>query len=219
MRASPPAMVTRCSRASSAIVRPALSSPRSRRRAPGGAASSTASSSSGSSRSSRHRESSGVLSEKYGFSVVAPISVTVPSSTAGSSTSCCAFDHRCTSSTKSTVRKSPPRAPSITLRASATPEFTAESCISSAPTASASRWARVVLPVPAGPHRMIDGSEPLDRMRVSARSWPTRCPWPTNSSNVRGRMRAARGTSPTSAVSRRLGRGPGRAADGRARQR
>ena len=52
-----------------------------------------------------------MFSEKYGFSVVAPISVTVPSSTAGSSTSCCAFDHRCTSSTNRTVLNRPPRAP------------------------------------------------------------------------------------------------------------
>jgi hypothetical protein len=86
-----------------------------------------------------HRESSGVTSEKYGFSVVAPIRVTVPSSTAGSRTSCCAFDQRWTSSTNSTVRKSPPLAWSITFRASATPEETAESCTSWAPTASASR--------------------------------------------------------------------------------
>ncbi len=65
--------------------------------------------------------------------MVAPISVTMPSSTAGSSTSCCAFDQRCTSSTNSTVRNIPPLAPCITLRASATPEETAESWIRSAP--------------------------------------------------------------------------------------
>jgi hypothetical protein len=106
---------------------------------------------SGSSCRRMQRESSGVTSEKYGFSVVAPISVTVPSSTAGSRTSCCAFDHRWTSSTNSTVRNRPPLACSITLRASATPEETAESCTSWAPTASASRYASVVLPVPAGP--------------------------------------------------------------------
>ena len=55
---------------------------------------------------------------------------------------------------------------SITLRASATPEETAESCTSWAPTASASRYARVVLPVPAGPHRTIEGSvPPLEQLR------------------------------------------------------
>ena len=137
-----------------------------------------------------------MLSEKYGFSVVAPIRVTVPSSTAGSSTSCCAFDHRWTSSTNRTVRKRPPFAPSITLRASATPEFTAESWISSAPTASASRCARVVLPVPAGPQRMIEGRFPRDRIRVSALPSPTRWPCPANSSKERGRIRAASGWSP-----------------------
>ncbi len=103
------------------------------------------------------RDSSGVTSEKYGFSVVAPISVTVPSSTAGSRTSCWALDQRWTSSTKSTVRNSPPFAWAMILRASATPEDTADNCIISAPTASASRCARVVLPVPAGPHSTSEG--------------------------------------------------------------
>ena len=95
---------------------------------------------SGSRRSSRHLESSGVTREKYGFSVVAPISVTVPASTAGSSTSCWAFDHRWTSSTNRTVLNIPScLADCMILRASATPDATAESCCISAPTASASR--------------------------------------------------------------------------------
>ncbi len=129
--------------------------------------------------------------------MVAPISVTVPDSTAGSSTSCCAFDHRWTSSTNNTVRKSPPLAPSITLRASATPEEVAESWIRSALTARASRCARVVLPVPAGPHRINDGRLPPATSFVSALPGPTRCPCPTNSSNVRGRILAARGSAAT----------------------
>src|SRR5215217_1860584 len=89
----------------------------------------------------------------------------------------------------------PPRAPCITLRASATPEETAESCTSWPPTASASRCARVVLPVPAGPHRMSDGRCPPSSSCVSALPGPSRCDCPTYSSNVRGRIRAARGAS------------------------
>ncbi len=148
------------------------------------------------------RDSSGVTSEKYGFSVVAPISVIVPSSTEGSRTSCCDFDQRCTSSTNSTVRNMPDAASFMTLRASATPEETADSCTRLPPTASASRYARVVLPVPAGPHRTIDGRWPPSSRSVRARPPPIRCDWPTNSSNVRGRIRAASGTSATVPQSR-----------------
>ena len=49
-------------------------------------------------------------------------------------------------------------------RTSATPDITAESVWNSAPTASARRRASVVLPVPGGPHRSIDGEvAPVDR--------------------------------------------------------
>ena len=44
------------------------------------------------------------MTSKYGFSVVAPISVTMPSSTAGSSASCCALLKRWISSRKRIVR-------------------------------------------------------------------------------------------------------------------
>ena len=52
----------------------------------------------------RQRESSAELTSKYGFSVVAPTSTTVPSSTAGSSVSCCALLKRWISSRKKMVR-------------------------------------------------------------------------------------------------------------------
>ena len=55
------------------------------------------------------RLSSAALSSKLGFSVVAPISVTVPSSTAGRRVSCCDLFSRCISSTNSTV-PAPPEA-------------------------------------------------------------------------------------------------------------
>ena len=51
----------------------------------------------------RQRESSAELTSKYGFSVVAPISVTSPSSTAGSSASCWALLKRWISSRKKIV--------------------------------------------------------------------------------------------------------------------
>ena len=56
------------------------------------------------------RESSAELTSKYGFSVVAPISVTSPSSTACSTESCCALLKRWISSMKRIVRS--PFAPS-----------------------------------------------------------------------------------------------------------
>ena len=91
---------------------------------------SSASSSSGSRRNSVLRESSGPVSEKNGFSVVAPTSTSRPSSTNGSSTSCCARLKRCTSSRKRIVPwpRSPSRARarSATSRTSFTPADTAE---------------------------------------------------------------------------------------------
>ena len=73
----------------------------------------------------------GEMIEKYGFSVVAASSVTVPSSTADSSESCWVLENRCTSSMNSTVA-SPPvrrtrRASSITARTSLTPALSADS--------------------------------------------------------------------------------------------
>lgn len=50
-----------------------------------------------------HRERSALMTVKLGFSVVAPISVIIPFSTHGRSTSCCDLDQRCISSRKSIV--------------------------------------------------------------------------------------------------------------------
>ena len=66
--------------------------------------------SSGSSRNSVDRLRSGALTSKNGFSVVAPISVSVPSSTAGSSASCCDLENRWISSRNRIVPC--PRSPS-----------------------------------------------------------------------------------------------------------
>ena len=54
--------------------------------------------------------------------------------------------------------------------------------------------ARVVLPLPGGPQKIMElKSRPALRDRHNRRPGPTRCAWPTNSARVRGRIRAARG--------------------------
>ena len=126
---------------------------------------------------------------------MAPIRVTVPSSTAGSSTSCWAFDHRWTSSTNSTVRKRPPFAPSITLRASATPEETAESCDQVGADGVGQQVRERGLARPGRTPQDDRGQVAASISFVSAVPGPTRCVCPTNSSNVRGRIRAASGWS------------------------
>jgi hypothetical protein len=85
------------------------------------------------------------------------------------------------------------RASATSARTSATPLETALSCRQLPPARSASKRARVVLPEPGGPHSTIDGMWPGFTTRVSAPSGPTRCGCPTNSSSVRGRIRAASG--------------------------
>ena len=95
------------------------------------------------------------MTSKYGFSVVAPISVTVPSSTAGSSASCWALLKRWISSRKRIVRcpcaPSRSRAAAITSRTSFTDADTAESSSKTAPVELAITRARVVFPLPGGP--------------------------------------------------------------------
>ena len=56
--------------------------------------------------------------------------------------------------------------------------------------------ARVVFPLPGGPHRMIDENNRSASMaRRNNRPCPTISFWPINSFRVRGRMRAANGAS------------------------
>ena len=108
--------------ASSSAVAPSASSPRP-------TSVSIAARSSGSSRNSVQRLRSGALTSKNGFSVVAPMSVSVPSSTAGSRASCCDFEKRWISSRNRIVpcpcSPSRWRARSITSRTSFTPAVTA----------------------------------------------------------------------------------------------
>ncbi len=109
------------------------------------------------------------------------------------------------------------RASATTSRSAATPSIVVLSCSKRAPTASASRRPIVVLPEPGGPHRIIEGRRPPSTSRRSGAFGPRRCAWPTTSSSVRGRMRAARGASSGGGVKsgsgarpagRRAGTGP-----------
>src|SRR6266571_9168799 len=56
-------------------------------------------------------------------------------------------------------------------------------------------YARVVFPLPAGPHRMIEGSRPASASTVSGLPGPIRWRCPATSSKERGRIRAASGVS------------------------
>ena len=127
--------------------------------------------------STRARDSSGAMSSKDGFSVVAPTSTMVPSSITGRKLSCCARLKRWISSTKSSVpcpvsRRA--RAASNTFLRSATPEKIAEICSKCSSVASASSRATVVLPVPGGPQKISEPSVRVSSMRVSAPSGPSR---------------------------------------------
>ena len=52
----------------------------------------------------------------------------------------------------------------------------------------------MVLPVPGGPHRIIEWSWPsVERAAQELARAPIRCGWPTTSSSVRGRIRSASG--------------------------
>ena len=63
-------------------------------------------------------------------------------------------------------------ASAIVARTSATPDMTADMVANSAPISAASRRARLVLPVPGGPHRMSDdevaaGHAPAERSALA----------------------------------------------------
>ena len=119
-----------------------------------------------------HRDSSAELTSKYGFSVVAPISVTSPSSTACSTESCWPLLKRWISSMNRIVRwPLPPRrsrARAITARTSSTRADTADSSSNAAPVLSATIRAIVVFPVPGGPKRIIEGGRSCSIARRSA---------------------------------------------------
>src|SRR5690606_35189431 len=118
--------------------------------------------------------------------------------------SCCALLKRCTSSTKRMVRRPAWRArvaASTASRMSFTPEVTADRVINSASAWAATSRARVVLPVPGGPHCTMECGLPARMAARSGLSGPSKCAWPTYSSRLRGRMRSASGC--TSVLQRR----------------
>ena len=147
--------------------------------------------------SSSERDSSGEITEKNGFSVVAATSVTQRFSTPGSRASCWALVNRCTSSTNSTVscprEASRLRAELIASRTSLTPAATAETSTKSRLVRPETIEAIVVLPVPGGPQSSNDiGWSPSTRRR-SGDPGASRCCCPTSSSRSRGRIRTASG--------------------------
>ena len=167
------------------------------------------------------RERSAELTSKYGFSVVAPMSVTRPSSTACSTESCCALLKRWISSMKRIVRRPfPPsrsRARAITARTSSTRAETAEISSNAAPVRSATIRAIVVLPVPGGPKRIIDGgrSSSIARaapIRARARAAGRR---DRRARTAAGAPRAARSRPGARARLRRRGRPRAKYAPGR----
>ena len=112
----------------------------------------------GLSRYTWQRDNSALLTLNEGFSVVAPIKVISPDSTAPRSASCWALLNRWISSTNTTGGS--PNKPSSfasTSRNSLTPALIAESGRKGRPTASANSIAKVVLPMPASPCKIIDG--------------------------------------------------------------
>ena len=192
---------------------PRCSSPRPRVSSVSARSSSACSSSavSDSSRNSVERDRSGPVSEKKGFSVVAPIRTNKPSSTCGRSASCWVRLNRCTSSRNRMVPRpcSPrrARARSAASRTSFTPAVTAESGSNALLVAPATSRAIVVLPVPGGPQSTTDESRSASMSTRSGRPGPRRCCWPNTSSSERGRRRAASGDlrsrrSVTAAVNR-----------------
>ena len=55
--------------------------------------------------------------------------------------------------------------------------------------------ARVVLPTPGGPQKIMEGTRSWSIICRRTLPSPSKCRWPTNSSRVRGRIRVASGVS------------------------
>src|SRR5207249_9072222 len=158
------------------------------------------------------RESNAPITSKEGFSVVAPTKVSSPRSTKGRNASCCALLKRCTSSTKRMVRFPDVASASSARRTaslmSLTPENTAESAMNCASNASAIKRARVVLPTPGVPHRIIECGLPESKARRRGLPGPRRCSCPTNLSSDLGRRASAIGGTGAGAGNRSVIRLP-----------
>src|SRR5581483_4339652 len=164
----------------------------------------------------RERDNSALLTSKYGFSVVAPIKIIVPFSTCGKSASCCALLKRWISSTSKIVRcpykLNRSCASSTIRRISATPASTALKVSKWEDVLFAIMLASDVLPVPGGPHKIIEENRrSASTARRSNFPGPRISSCPVNSSSVRGRIRAASGC-PRSRSSARAASNKSRAA-------
>src|SRR5258708_4932484 len=82
---------------------------------------------------------------------------------------------------------------SMTCLISLIPESAAENSMNSALVMWAMIWARVVLPTPGGPQKMIDPGSSRSICRRRGFPGARMCSCPTNSSSVRGLIRRARG--------------------------
>src|SRR6202011_224492 len=89
----------------------------------------------------------------------------------------------------------------MTCLISLMPARTAENSMKSALVMRAMILARVVLPVPGGPQKIIDVGSSCSICTRNGFPGPTRCSCPTNSSSVRGRIRSASGRAPAPAGS------------------
>src|SRR5438477_5375086 len=143
------------------------------------------------------RESSAAFPSNDGFSVVAPMSTMSPASTRGRNASCWALLNRWISSINTMVRRPVERrrrsASLMTSRISLIPARTALKDTNLAFVVSAMMRASVVLPVPGGPHRMMDCRRSRSIASRSGLPGASSSPWPTNSSKVRGRIRSGSG--------------------------
>ena len=84
-------------------------------------------------------------------------------------------------------------AATITALISLMPDMTAENSINVACVSAAMILARVVLPVPGGPQKIIEVGSSCAMASESGLPGPSRCSCPTNSSSARGLMRSASG--------------------------
>ena len=128
--------------------------------------------------------------------MVAPMRMMLPFSTKGRKASCWALLKRWISSTNTMVFSPKRRLSSaccITPRISLMPLVTAEKSMNAARVRRAMIWARVVLPTPGGPQKIIEAIWSPSISRRSTLPSPSRCACPANSSSVCGRSRAARG--------------------------
>ena len=136
------------------------------------------------------RERSAEMTSKDGFSVVAPISVIIPDSTYGRRKSCWALLNLWISSRKRIVFLLNNFALFTAFWMSALPALTADIEMNWAWMCFEIIFARVVLPEPGGPQKIIEEDRLFCSIAIfRGLSFPTRCSCPTNSFRFCGRMR------------------------------